>query len=118
MFLRKIKGKMKETARITSKMLNLEADSGVVWEEKQLISDVDHLEKDMSHREEGVKTRFGQVVRGIHHERKKEERIKYTERFTQDQLGGEMRLSRWLIVFRWPRILNPSRALFRTLFFQ
>ena len=40
---------MKETARITSKMLNLEADSGVVWEEKQLISDVDHLERDMSH---------------------------------------------------------------------
>lgn len=43
-------------------MLILEADSGVVWEEKHLISYVDHLEKECPHREEGVKARLGQVV--------------------------------------------------------
>jgi hypothetical protein len=77
MFLRKIKGKRKDTARTTSKMLRLEAVSGVVWE--QLISDVDHPEKEMPHREEGEKTRLGQVVRGIHHERDEAERLKYRE---------------------------------------
>lgn len=43
-------------------MLILEADSGVVWEEKHLISYVDHPEKGCPHREEGVKARLGQVV--------------------------------------------------------
>jgi len=34
MFLRKIKGKMKESTRTTSKTLSFEAASGIVWEEK------------------------------------------------------------------------------------
>jgi hypothetical protein len=70
MFPRKIKGKMKVSAKTTSKRLSLEADSGVVWEEKQLVNGVDHPEKDKPHREEGKKTRFGYVVCDIHHERK------------------------------------------------
>ena len=62
--LRKIKGNIKVSASTTSKTLSLKADNTVVWEEKQLVSDVDHPEKKMSHREEGGKTHFGYV---IHH---------------------------------------------------
>jgi hypothetical protein len=83
MFLRTIKGKSKETARTTSKMLILEADSGVVWEEKHLISCVEHPEKESPHREEGVKARLGQVVRSMHHERKRVERLKYREIYSR-----------------------------------
>jgi hypothetical protein len=45
MFLRKIKGKMKVSARTTSKTLILEAVKRVVWAEKQLVSDMYHPEK-------------------------------------------------------------------------
>jgi hypothetical protein len=65
------------SARTTSKTLSLEADSGVVWEEKQLVNDVDRPEKERSHSEEGEKTRIGNVVCDIHHECGRIERIKY-----------------------------------------
>jgi hypothetical protein len=58
---------MKESVRTTSKTLNLEADRGVFWEDKLLVSDVDRSEKEVAHREEG-KTRFGYVVCNIYHE--------------------------------------------------
>ena len=35
---------MKENIRTTSKTLNLETDRGGFWEEKLLVSDVDHPE--------------------------------------------------------------------------
>jgi hypothetical protein len=72
---------MKVSARITSKALSLEADSGVVWEEKHVVSDVDRTERKRSHREQGEKTRIGNVVRDIHHECGRVGRLKYTENY-------------------------------------
>jgi hypothetical protein len=58
---------MKVTTSTISRTLSLEANNRVVWEEKQLVSDVDHPEKKTSHREEGGKTHFRYVVCDIHH---------------------------------------------------
>jgi hypothetical protein len=69
MFLRRIMGAMKESAKSTSKRPSLETGSGVVWEGIQHVSGIanHHPEKEMSHREEAKKTRVGYVVCDIHH---------------------------------------------------
>ena len=54
---------MKESARTTSNTMDFEADSGEFCE---VVSDLEHLDTEMSHREEG-KTRFGHVVCDIYH---------------------------------------------------
>jgi hypothetical protein len=58
---------MKESARAVSKTIR---DSGVVCEDKRLVSDVDHPERNLKrpHRVEGWGTRIGHVVRDIHHD--------------------------------------------------
>jgi hypothetical protein len=54
--------------------MDFEADSGEFCE---VVSDLDHLDTEMSHREEG-KTRFGHVVCDIYHGWEVEG-LKYTE---------------------------------------
>jgi hypothetical protein len=78
---------MKGIARTTSKTIDLEIDSGVFWE---VVSDLDHLDTEMSHRGEGM-TRFGHdICHGW-----EIERLKYTEIYLSQEsgLGGRRRVS-------------------------